>query len=135
MPMAYLRRLDPWLPPLLLMAAIYYLSDQPHLSSGLGIYDTIGRKLVHVLEYVMLCGLWWRALEGLGPRTTTTPALIAAVAVTVGYSIADEYHQTMVEGRAGSPLDVGIDALGATAAAVAINRKVAPRATVSRRDG
>ncbi len=129
--MPFLRRLDPWLPPLLLMAVIYYLSDQPHLSSGLGLVDTIGRKLVHVLEYVVLCGLWWRALR---TRVATAPALMAAVAVSVGYSITDEYHQTMVEGRAGSPFDVAIDTLGATAAAVAINRKIAPPATVSGRD-
>ena len=60
--MARLRRLDPWLPPLLLMAVIYFFSDQANLSSGLGLLDTIGRKVVHALEYALLCGLWWRAL-------------------------------------------------------------------------
>jgi VanZ family protein len=37
------------------------------------------------------------------------------VALAVLYAVTDEVHQTFVEGRAGAPLDVGIDALGALA--------------------
>jgi len=119
---AILRRLDPWLPPLLLMAVIYYLSDQTDLSSGLGLIDTIGRKFVHALEYALLCGLWWRALR---TRMDAAAALAPALAVSVAYAATDEYHQTFVEGRNGAPFDVAIDALGATAAVVVIRRRVA----------
>ena len=35
-------------PPLVLMGLIFFLSAQPDLSSGLGNWDTVGRKLVHM---------------------------------------------------------------------------------------
>src|SRR3954451_18226632 len=35
-------RLDPWLPPFLMMAVIFALSAQPDLNSGLGAIDLIG---------------------------------------------------------------------------------------------
>ncbi len=100
---------DPWLPPLLLMAAIFVLSAQPNLDSGLGLVDLIGRKIVHAGVYALLCVLWWRAL-----RTQTSPgrALVAAVAISVAYSVTDELHQSTVEGRVGSPVDVLIDSAG-----------------------
>jgi len=127
--MTLLRRLDPWLPPLLLMAVIYYLSDQPGLSSGLGLVDTIGRKFVHAFEYALLCGLWWRAL-----RTRMAPgaALAPALVVTIVYAVTDEYHQTFVEGRDGLVLDVVIDALAAAVAVLAIRRRIARRAPATR---
>src|SRR3954470_13870906 len=37
-------------PPLLLMALIFVLSAQPDLSSGLGVWDLILRKLAHMTE-------------------------------------------------------------------------------------
>jgi VanZ family protein len=115
---------DPWLPPLALMAAIYFFSSQPDLSSGLGVIDLIGRKLIHAAEYAFLCFLWWRALRR---RLSTGAALIAALAVTVGYAALDEYHQSFVEGRNGSPVDVAIDAVGAAAAAALVWRGRATR--------
>jgi VanZ family protein len=89
-------------PPLLLMALIFFFSAQPDLNSGLGVWDTIGRKLIHAATYGALFLLWRRALRRTGP----------AVAITILYAISDEYHQTFVHGRHGSPLDVVIDAAG-----------------------
>ena len=112
-----LPRLDLWLPPLLLMGAIFVLSDQPSLSSGLGAIDLIGRKLIHFAEYALLCFLWWRALV-----TVTSPgrAALFAFLLASGYAATDEYHQTLVEGRHGSPIDWAIDAAGAAAAALKV---------------
>ena len=115
-----LRRLDPWLPPLLLMGLIFFLSDQPNLSSGLGWIDVVGRKIVHAGEYALLCVLWWRALRQVSPPRT---AAVLALLVSVGYAGTDEYHQTFVEGRSGSLLDVGVDALGAGLAALVLSRR------------
>ena len=85
------------------MALIYVLSDQPNLSSGLGLIDLVGRKLVHAAEYALLCWLWIRALRpGVGERT----ALALALTVTLAYAISDEYHQTFVDGRSGSLLSL-----------------------------
>ena len=107
-----------WGPPLALMALIYVLSDQPDLSSGLGALDVVLRKLVHMAEYGLLLFLWWRALrEYVPPRA----AVALAFVVTIAYSISDEWHQSFVEGRHGTPVDVAIDAVG-MAVAVALIR-------------
>jgi VanZ family protein len=108
-------RLDLWLPPLLVMGAIFFFSDQPSLDSGLGLIDTVGRKLIHFAEYALLCFLWWRALV-----TVTTPgrAALFAFLLASGYAATDEYHQSFIEGRHGSPIDWGIDSAGAAAAAL-----------------
>src|SRR5687767_9566917 len=102
-------------PPLALMALIFFLSAQPDLNSGLGTWDTILRKLAHMAEFGLLWFLWWRAL-GYGNRLT--PALIA-----IAYAITDELHQTTVDGRVGSPVDVLIDSAG-VALAVLVARRV-----------
>ena len=108
--MTLLRRLDPWLPPLALMAVIFAFSAQPDLNSGLGLADTIGRKLIHVAEYAVLALLWWRALR---TRTDDRRAALAAFVVTSLYAATDEFHQSFVEGRHGSPIDWAIDSAGA----------------------
>jgi VanZ family protein len=110
-----LPRLDLWLPPLLLMGAIFVLSDQPSLDSGLGAIDLIGRKLIHFAEYALLCFLWWRALV-----TVTSPgrAALFAFLLASGYAATDEYHQSFVDGRHGTVLDWAIDSAGAAAAAL-----------------
>ena len=55
-------------PPLVLMALIFFLSAQPDLNSGLGWIDHVGRKLVHMAEYALLC----RADRILMPPTAQT---------------------------------------------------------------
>jgi VanZ family protein len=104
-----------WLPPLLVMGAIFLLSAQPSLNSGLGMIDLVGRKLIHFAEYALLAFLWWRAL-----RRVTSPgrAALLAFVIASGYAVTDEYHQTFVEGRHGSPVDWLIDSAGAAAAAL-----------------
>ena len=118
--MTLVGRPDLWLPPLALMGLIFFLSSQPDLSSGLGAWDVLLRKLAHAGVYALLLLLWWRALSGTGPDVR---ALVAAWLITVGYSAADEWHQSFVAGRHGSPLDVLIDAGGASAAALWVMRR------------
>jgi len=124
MAVTLLRRLDPWAPPLLLMAAIFVLSAQPSLDSGLGVADQIGRKLVHFAEYALLTFLCWRALR---TRASTRQAALAAFLVAAAYAVTDEYHQSFVEGRHGTVLDWAIDAAGAAAAALHLARVRARR--------
>src|ERR671935_912874 len=104
-----LSRLDPWAPPVVLMGVIFALSAQPDLSTGLGVWDYIGRKAIHMCEYGLLCALWWRALREVAAPTT---ALALAVCLSLGYAGTDEFHQTFVHGRHGTPVDVGIDFAG-----------------------
>lgn len=105
------------------MAVIFALSAQPDLNSGLGTIDLVGRKLVHATEYGLLWLLWCRALGWRGR------APWAAAAIAIAYSITDEYHQTFVDGRHGTPVDVLIDATGVAIAAL-IQRRLASRGTL-----
>jgi hypothetical protein len=100
-----------FVPPVALMGAIFVLSAQPDLNSGLGVFDLVGRKLVHATEYGLLWWLWLRALRF---RYPWAPALIC-----LAYAGTDEYHQTFVHGRHGSPVDVAFDMTGVALAAVA----------------
>jgi VanZ family protein len=102
------------------MALIFFFSHQPDLSSGLGVWDTIGRKLFHAAEYALLCFLWWRAFTGMA---TPAAALAAAAALSVAYAITDEWHQTFIDGRHGTPVDVVIDAVGIAAACLWVRRR------------
>src|SRR3954463_7755954 len=114
-------RLDPWLPPVALMGVIFALSAQPDLNSGLGTVDLVGRKVIHMSEYALLCFLWWRALRTVLPGGR---ALALAFAISVSYACSDEVHQLSVRGRHGTPVDVGIDAVGAGIAALVIRRRL-----------
>jgi VanZ family protein len=117
-----LRRTDPWLAPLVLMAVIFVFSAQADLNSGLGLIDTIGRKLIHFLQYALLAFLWWRALR---TRLDDRRAALAAFVMTALYAASDEYHQSFVQGRSGSPIDWAIDCAGAGLASFWLSRRAA----------
>jgi VanZ family protein len=125
--MKVLRKMDPWAPPLALMALIFLLSAQPSLNSGLGWMDHVARKLAHASEYALLLFLWWRALRTLMDRAR---ALVPALVIAVGYAATDEVHQRFVSGRHSTWVDVLIDSMGAALAALLLyraqTREVAP---------
>jgi hypothetical protein len=91
-----------WLPVVLWAAVIFTFSSVPDLGTGLGLWDTILRKLAHTAEYAFLGALLLRA----------TRRVDVAFALGVIYAASDELHQTFVRGRHGSPVDVAIDAAG-----------------------
>jgi len=99
-------------PPLALMAVIFALSAQSSLDSGLGTLDLVLRKLGHMAEYGLMWLLWWRAFGYARPA----PAAV----ITLAYAASDEWHQTFVDGRGGTPVDVAIDAAGVGLAGVAV---------------
>ena len=103
-------------PPLIAMGVIFFLSAQTSDPIDRAWWDVALRKLAHVTEYAILTALWWRALRGLGMRFP----LAAAIAISIGYAATDEFHQTYVDGRHGTPVDVLIDCAGIAAAAAAI---------------
>jgi VanZ family protein len=102
------------LPPLALMGLIFFLSAQPELGPDLGIVDLLLRKSAHMAEYALLWLLLWRALG------YERPALAAAIAIA--YACTDEFHQTFVDSRHGTPVDVLIDAVGIALANLAVRR-------------
>ena len=91
-------------PPLAIMALIFALSATPDLSSGLGVWDTVLRKLAHVAIFAALALTLIRATRWRRP--------ILGSVIAIAYAISDEVHQSFVEGRHGAPVDVAIDAIG-----------------------
>ncbi|MEO6035690.1 MAG: VanZ family protein [Verrucomicrobiota bacterium] len=87
--------------------------------------ETIGRiqfvirKSAHATEYGILCLLVWRALR----NRTAAPAsgwnwrdARYAILISALYAATDEFHQSFVASREGSPWDVLLDTCGATLA-------------------
>ena len=91
-----------WAPVVLMATIIFAFSSVPSLSTGLGTWDLVLRKLAHLTEYAMLGALLQRAIA--------RPAL----AVLIGglYAATDEIHQHFVRGRHAAWYDVVIDTIG-----------------------
>jgi len=106
-----MRRIRRYAPALAVMALIFGLSAQPDLSSGLGSWDLLLRKLAHITIYAALWLAVARAMQWRRPLPTTVIALL--------YAGSDELHQSFVAGRHGTPVDVAIDAIGMGLAALA----------------
>ena len=94
------------LAPLALMGVIFAFSAQPG-GEQLEWWEVLIRKLGHFGMYALLAGLWVWALAG-----RVTRPLLWAGAISLAYACTDELHQTFVEGRHGTPVDVLIDAAG-----------------------
>jgi VanZ family protein len=107
--------------PLALMGVIFYLSAQP-AGGHHAWWVIVFRKLGHITGYALLTGAWWWALRGVAHRP-----LLWAVGISLLYACSDEFHQTFVRGREGTPRDVAIDAVGMAIAALLIGmRRSAP---------
>jgi len=116
--------------PLALMAAIFVLSAQSDLDSGLGTLDFVLRKLGHAVAFGSLAVLWWWAL-----RPVMRNPLPAAAAIAFLYAVSDEYHQGFVEGRHGTLLDVGVDAIGIVVASLLLRYDPRVRSALERYGG
>ena len=91
-----------WVPVVLWAALIFGFSSIPSLSTGLGTWDLLLRKLAHLAEYAVLGALLARALG--------SPAI--ALGIGALYAVSDEIHQHFVRGRHGVWYDVLVDAVG-----------------------
>lgn len=114
-----LRAAAPFALPLALMAAIFLLSAMPSDGVDRGPLMLIARKVGHFVEYFALCVAWWWALR---TRVGGRRALAPAVAISIGYAVTDEIHQSFVDGRVGTWRDVLLDSAGVLTAALAIHR-------------
>jgi VanZ family protein len=98
-------------PPLAVMALIFALSATPDLSTGLGPWDFVLRKIAHVTIFALL----WLTVA----RATDWRRPILAAVIAVAYAATDELHQSFVDGRHGTPVDVMIDSVGIGLVAIA----------------
>ena len=105
-------RLSLWAPVVVWAGLIFALSSVPGLTTGLGLWDLVLRKLAHLLEYAVLGALLFRAL-GREPL---------AVALGAAYAVTDEVHQAFVPGREAAPVDWLIDTVGVVAGVILLAR-------------
>ncbi len=128
------------LPPLLWMAFIFPMANRALGSSrifdvfadvfrwiaprasdhALGLFYIVFRKTLHFIEYGFLAFLLYRAFRaGRGP-TWSKPKGLQAAAVAIAYGFLDEFLQSFVPDRTGSPFDWAVDTAGILAVVAAI---------------
>ena len=100
-----------WAPVVLWAALIFAFSSVPSLSTGLGGWDLLLRKIAHLTEYAVLGALLARALA--------RPQLALAILLGALYAVTDEVHQHFVRGRHAAWYDVLIDTIGVTVGVLA----------------
>lgn len=100
-----------WLPLLVWMGLIFYLSAQPDLPHpGVGWWDLVVSSGGHAFLFGVLTILSMRVLDG------RRHAALIALALAALYALSDEWHQTFVPGRYADPWDLLCDGLGAVLA-------------------
>ena len=104
-----------WLPLILWMGLIYWLSDQT-TPPPIGDWGTqlLPRKVGHVVIFSVLGVLWLRALTG-DRRPAARRTLWWAAGLSLAYAITDEIHQAFVPGRGPHVFDIVLDQLSALA--------------------
>ncbi len=115
------------------MGAIFWASSQPSpIVSAEALVDTLAKKGGHVGAFALLAVLDWLAVRGqLRGRISPRAALALAFVIAVAYGAFDELHQAFTPTRQPSPLDVGIDALGAAVGLWLASRLAPPVRSVS----
>lgn len=106
-----LKKIPSLLALLFWMGVIFYLSNQPGLSSH-SPYDLYLRKAAHITEFFVLTLL---AVVAARQNITTKKQkqlLTAAAIFAFLYAMSDEWHQSWVHDRHASPIDVSIDTIG-----------------------
>ncbi len=136
------RFLEFWLPPVLWMAVIFPVGNRAFASSRLyeifmallytvfprvpaetaGLCYIIFRKSLHFVEYGILAVLIYRAFRaGRASRWKGAWALQAG-ALAIAYGFLDEFLQSFVRNRTGSPIDWAVDSAGILTALFVVNR-------------
>lgn len=112
-----------WLPPLLWMGFIFFLSSQ-HKVSFTRSYtpDFIIFKTLHMIEYAALFFLLFRAFHSI--RKELYFSYMTAMAIAILYAASDEIHQLFVASRTGTIRDIFIDAGGIIIMYIVVRRNL-----------
>jgi VanZ family protein len=110
-----------WLPAIIWMALIFYLSAQ---SRPFGKTPSPAFSYVaHFCEYAVLAFLlFWAQLSRGSWNGKLRTGLALSFVLSVLFAASDEYHQSFVSGRTASWLDFATDAAGAAFALAVIGR-------------
>ncbi|SRR5258706_3427134 len=100
-------------PVILWMMLMFFLSSRSDLpAAGIKTIDFVTKKTAHVLEYIILNLLWYRALAKKQPTEAMLYSLI--------FAFTDETHQIFIPERTGVLRDVLIDFIGISLSALLI---------------
>ena len=106
-----------WAAVIVWAAVIFALSATPNLRfAPADAVDFVVRKAGHMAVFGIFAVLSWRAIS----LSRRRGALLLSLALTVAYAASDEFHQSFTVGRHPSPVDVGIDSVGALIALAAL---------------
>ncbi len=98
-----------YLPAIIWVSIIFYFSSIPGLRySKSAVEEIILRKGAHFVEFSILVILLWRIFY-LAHNIKIKKAYWSALLLAIAYSISDEFHQSLVLGRAGKIIDVIFD--------------------------
>jgi VanZ family protein len=113
-----------WVPVVAYMTLIFFLSSLPHPDEELPsfLFEKLGDKLLHAIEYSVLAVLCYRALRRTAAAYAAPYALVLAIAIASVYGATDEVHQAFVPLRTSSWSDWIADTAGAVIGAVGARR-------------
>ena len=101
-----------WLPPVIWMGLIFYMSSQKSITITTNVTtDFVTFKTLHVIEYAFLFFLLYRAFQSVKYLQVHLCGLCAFF-ITIFYSISDELHQLSIPTRQGRLRDVLFDIVG-----------------------
>jgi len=103
-----------WGPLVSWCLVIFILSGMPDLGEPMpGLWPFLLRKLAHVIEYLILYLLAYRAF---GDKKQ-------ALAFCLLYAVSDEFHQHFIPMRVGCFRDVLVDGVGVVGGYLAVNKR------------
>jgi VanZ family protein len=102
-----------WFPPLLWMLVIFFFSSRQRITVvNEYALNFLFFKTLHIIEYATLFILLYRAIRHTSKRKYYVYHLFFSLLLLVLYAMSDEFHQTFVITREGTPRDVIIDVFG-----------------------
>ena len=103
MPSGLLRKFTYWVPALIYMGAIFYLSSSraPEFFDYIN-YRFFFIKFLHLVEYGVLGALYYYALRKTSSYSHAG-ALWVAVVLAGAFGLSDEWHQSFIAGRIAMP--------------------------------